>query len=1102
MKATELFERCYEIATTPPTVASNRALHEVLALCCAEGTRAMGQGFGNLFSQVDFLCKRHGVGQADRLAIQTARRHSNSAQPPSREDLLLDLRALCRLITAVFAADVPGRLRALLPSEPRHAEPPQGERWAYQRCIVSRWDDRYAYVTTADGQLTLDYGHQERGIDHTYLRTLLREGMQLNLLDCRRQGDAVVAALIVVEPDFLVDISTIAACFTPYGHHPLLYTVNRLLPRTNGQPMLLGNFAGDALDDLINRGPQFRLADTLGESFRRQALQFCTCEQFDGEQFKRDAQLQVEHLKEVVGVLFGGADAYDRSKALLEPSFVCERLGLQGRVDLMTADMRLLVEQKSGRNMNIERKAANVHREDHYVQLLLYYGILRYNFGRTDRSVDIRLLYSRYAPKEGLLVVNFYQQLFREAIRFRNQLVATEYHIARRGFGSIMGLLNPATLFAGAKTDGYFARYVEPPVRELAATLAALQPLERAYLARMLTFVYREQLYQKVGGQQGRSGGAAVADLWNMPLAEKLETGNAYVGLRVESHQYDTVTLRVAADTERYPVSNFRRGDMVYLYAYRQQPDVRQSVLYKGTLQDVAPTRLTVKLNDGQQNATAFASGGDRHWALEHSGSDVGATSAVKSLYQLVTAPSRRKALLLGQRPPKADESRRLTRSYHPYYDDILLRASQARDYFLLIGPPGTGKTSMALRFMVEEELAASTDGALLLTAYTNRAVDEICAMLTDAAVDYLRLGGESACDPRFRSKLLDAALDGTHATLADVRRRIESVRVVVATTSTLQARPHVFQLKRFGLAVVDEASQILEPNIVGLLASPAIGRFVLIGDHKQLPAVVQQSEEESRVADPLLLDIAVSDCRQSLFERLIRWEERCGRTQFVGTLRRQGRMHPDIAAFPNRMFYARQRLEPVPCQHQLDTELHYDLPSADALDDLLKQRRVLFLPTAEEAAEPMEAEAALVADLLRRVHRFYGAGFDPDKTVGAIVPYRSQIALIRQQLERLGIAELQRVSIDTVERYQGSQRDVIVYSFAVSHAYQLDFLTANSTVEDGRTIDRKLNVAMTRARKQLVMTGRASLLRENKIFRELIDEYGCAIPASASPLS
>ena len=130
------------------------------------------------------------------------------------------------------------------------------------------------------------------------------------------------------------------------------------------------------------------------------------------------------------------------------------------------------------------------------------------------------------------------------------------------------------------------------------------------------------------------------------------------------------------------------------------------------------------------------------------------------------------------------------------------------------------------------------------------------------------------------------------------------------------------------------------------------------------------------------------------------------------------------------------------------------------------------------------------MADLLRRVHRFYADSFDPQRTVGVIVPYRNQIAMIREEIARLELPALNDISIDTVERYQGSQRDVIIYSFTVSRPYQLDFLTSNCFVEDGDIIDRKLNVAITRARKQLLMTGNAPLLRRNPIFARLIDLY------------
>jgi superfamily I DNA and/or RNA helicase len=193
--------------------------------------------------------------------------------------------------------------------------------------------------------------------------------------------------------------------------------------------------------------------------------------------------------------------------------------------------------------------------------------------------------------------------------------------------------------------------------------------------------------------------------------------------------------------------------------------------------------------------------------------------------------------------------------------------------------------------------------------------------------------------------------------------------------------------------------------------------------------------------------------------------------------------MHPDIAQFPNEMFYRLEQLQPVPCPHQLEQALDYNEPSEDELDRQLKHHRVLFLPSTDEAT--------LVADLLRRIYRQIGAEhFDADRSIGVIVTYRNQIAQIRRAMAQMGLTHLSDISIDTVERYQGSQRDIIIYSLGVQNEADLDFLTSNCFEEDGHTIDRKLNVAMTRARKQLLMTGRADVLRQNDIFQELMQRY------------
>ena len=102
-------------------------------------------------------------------------------------------------------------------------------------------------------------------------------------------------------------------------------------------------------------------------------------------------------------------------------------------------------------------------------------------------------------------------------------------------------------------------------------------------------------------------------------------------------------------------------------------------------------------------------------------------------------------------------------------------------------------------------------------------------------------------------------------------------------------------------------------------------------------------------------------------------------------------------------------------------------------------------------------------------------------------MPYRNQIATVRSAIDQHGIDVLHNITIDTVERYQGSQRDYIIYGFTVQQYNQLNFLTNNVFVEDGMVIDRKLNVAMTRARLQLLMVGNADILMENFTFYKLL---------------
>lgn len=1126
----------------------NKMMHESLAIACAEGLKGSNMAYGNLFSQVETLCKLHGVKTADRVAIHTMRRHSNHVEPQDWAETLYDLRALSRFISAVSGSPEPGFLLQELPADRRPYIAREGLDIKYIRCIVRFVDSDYVYAVAErglDGQLlAVDLSAEEMA----YVCGLVKEGTQLNVLDGKvmpldvRQmpnGDVaevvVVPGIVVVEPDYLVDISSIAACFKEHGHHPLSYTLDRLKPRTDTQAILLGNFAGSALDDVINKGEKFSFAETMRSNFKEKALEYCSCPDFDAKTFVDKAHAQANNIRKAVDVMF---ENHDRRAAILEPSFVCERLGLQGRVDLMTTDFSLLVEQKSGRNLNVERGRVgghgSMHVEQHYVQLLLYYGVLKYNFNLGHDKTDIRLLYSKYPPIQGLMDVAFYRKLFMEAIKLRNEIVATDFLIAHDGFSSVLPDITAETLNTSGTTSAFFTRWVLPGIEEITRPLQSMPQLEKEYFCRMMTFAYQEQVLAKVGAQEGI--GNCAADLWNMPVAEKKETGNIYIGLKVVAKEcstvggaYDKITLSVPMQGEGC-MPNFRRGDMVYLYSYSNeaQPDALHSILYKGSLAEIRTDRITVVLSDGQQNAEILkvedceSGADDGHgkllYAVEHAGSDANSGAAVRGLYELITAPDARRGLLLGYVPPRRNPLARLTRSYNADYDDVLLRAKQAEDFFLMIGPPGTGKTSMAIRFMVEEELA-KPDASILLMAYTNRAVDELCEMLENDGIGYVRIGSEYSSDRRFRPRLLSEAV-GAHPKLDGMKGLLMSSQVLVCTTSMLASKPFLFNIKDFSLAIVDEASQITEPNIVGLLSAHRHGghrsarcnieKFVLVGDYKQLPAVVRQDERSSAVSSRLLQDICLDNCRNSLFERLLRIERKNGRKNFVGVLHKQGRMHPDVAEFPDEMFYREESIVPVPLPHQCETKLGY-LPyaSSDGIDHILRSHRLVFIPSKTcrrpDVSDKVNAdEARIVADILLRIRKMLGDGFDPNKSVGVIVPYRNQIALIRSEIEKLGMEELETVSIDTVERYQGSQRDVIIYSFTVQNFYQIGFLAANCFTENGRVIDRKLNVAMTRARRQMIVTGNERIMESNPVFAHLISyirKKGGVVADSLPPL-
>ena len=503
---------------------------------------------------------------------------------------------------------------------------------------------------------------------------------------------------------------------------------------------------------------------------------------------------------------------------------------------------------------------------------------------------------------------------------------------------------------------------------------------------------------------------------------------------------------------------------------------------------------ILLRLRFPQHTTSLFSQ--DTLYAIEPAHADSSYTVLYRGLYAFLKASQSRQQLILGQRVATVDASDTLRTSISdPHLRDIVLRARQARDYFLLIGPPGTGKTNVALRHLVHEMM--DSDG-LLLTAFTNRAVDEICSMLTSIGVEFVRLGPELSCGTNYRQTLLSNNVV-QHPTRDAMRSRLLNVPVIVGTLASLTSMPELFRLRHFRAAIIDEASQALEPHLLPLLCATdsygreAIDSFILIGDDKQLPAVVTQSEFESTVASPELRAACITDCRRSLFERLHDLALAQGMSSLIGMLNSQGRMHDDISRYVSVHYYGSQ-LKTVPLAHQ-QGPLPYPILNAFPFPELLTQRLLSFdviAASGQYTAKSNIAEAHCVAQIVRAINLLFSASdvssvMPLSARLGIIVPFRGQITAIRRALSDADVVNGEDITIDTVERFQGSQRDIIIFSTTICEPGQLSLLS-QPIVIGGQPIDRKLNVAITRARQQFILVGNHTLLRGCPPYRTFIE--------------
>ena len=430
-----------------------------------------------------------------------------------------------------------------------------------------------------------------------------------------------------------------------------------------------------------------------------------------------------------------------------------------------------------------------------------------------------------------------------------------------------------------------------------------------------------------------------------------------------------------------------------------------------------------------------------------------------------------------------------------------------AKDVEVVHGPPGTGKTTTLVE-AIYETLHRETQ--VLVCAQSNMAVDWISEKLVDHGVPVLRIGNPSRVNDKMLSFTYERKFeshpdypelwsirktirqikenrkrgDNVHQKIARLRDRATEIEMainaqlfdearVVACTLVGSANKLLVRHK-FSTLFIDEAAQALEPAC--WIATRRASRVILAGDHQQLPPTIKCYEAMKQ------------GLGKTLMERIVE-----NQPDAVTLLKVQYRMNDSIMKFSSDWFYHGEVESDGSVKHRSVLDYEHPIEWIDGNEMLqqvnqeLKEEEKLDINFAEQFigenhGRINKAEAELVLSTLNNYinkigqERFLAERLD----VGIISPYKVQTQYLRQQIRKR--AEFrpfrQVISVNTVDGFQGQERDIIMISLVRSNDNgQIGFLSDL----------RRMNVAMTRARMKLIIFGDKSTLQHHAFYRKLI---------------
>ena len=1024
----------------------------------------------------------------------------------STTDALESFRTACETVRFLLSAAIPDALAEVCSRITfRGSRGYEGDGLELKglRAYVTRVERPFLYVRrelAVDSEAELNFNFIESGVAYEKIDELVEPGMLLAFATPLRRestGDWV-ASQIIIEPDYLMSPSSLGNALTARAKPWWYYFISGFVEsRMDPKYALRGNIVSRALAHAC-AGRDVNYEQIRREHFRAKPLDFLVSDL--GDAWDEDVENGCRNIAAFVRNSLCTEHLVPIEKWEIEAPFVSPIYGLTGRADALCYDSPTTVlELKSGQ----WDRRVNRWRLTHECQPRFYGEVLYSSLGIDFRNATSLIYYS--SGNSFNMQVPHEKDRIQKWTQIRNRIISVLYKF-RRGTAQLIleGLSGEDFKFEWDSS--------KREVEDILYPIANADSLAKSYFRRFLAFAAAEELEGAIGERGNEDGCGGESSAWRLGLRFRVAAGLAFLGkdvsLQTEGGMVTGMVVHVSPEVSN-AVCSIRKGDRVYVYKVESdRSSVANSVLFMASVDSADADKMFLTLSDPQrENLLAFVRVPNVRVAVEKAPRG-GSLSYFKGAYALIAGCPRRRNLVLFEIEPENDASVELpTRPSRRYENiaEILTRMWQAKDFFLVWGVPGSGKTNNLMRGIVDQAMADPDGGNILLLAYTNRAVDEICGMLETRMREefprdeYMRIGNSARAEVGVEH--FPDRMDFTDEESA--RDRVAAIRIVVSTVSSIGPDNPIFKLKTFSMAVVDEASQLLEPHLMPLFCArsaesvdrPLIGKFVFIGDDMQLPAVVQQDEGASKIIDEDLRSIGLTDCRRSFFERLK--AKYGGNPSVCGMLHAQFRMHPMISDFVNEHFYG-GRLTVGGAAHQADDA---PLPGGGEgmFEEYILSRHIGFIPVRTSGTSRMAkanpAEASVCARILRTE---LAKGGRTASELGIIVPFKMQIAALRQKLREtlsdiLSESEIRdNILIDTVERFEGSQRKVIVYSTVISSVFHRSMISATSydDEEDGDDdsvpIDKKLNVAVTRAREQFFLVGDEDVLRNLRAYGEL----------------